>query len=84
MSKGPLSGKRFAFALRIMKLARRSHNEQWEFAPSCQILRCGSAIGTLIQEAVEGSLDGAELQATRGAIARLVDEFSDRNMLMLN
>ena len=50
-SKGPLWNKSFAFALRVVKLAKYLANEQKEFVLSKQVLRSGTAIGALVREA---------------------------------
>jgi four helix bundle protein len=51
MSKGPLYGKSFAFALRVVKLAKYLQGEKKEFVLSKQVLRSGTAIGALVREA---------------------------------
>src|SRR6266498_5688497 len=51
LSKGPLWNKSFAFALRVVKLAKYLANEQKEFVLSKQVLRSGTAIGALVREA---------------------------------
>lgn len=43
--------KSFAFALRVVKLARYLAEEKREFVLSKQVLRSGSAIGALVREA---------------------------------
>lgn len=50
MPKGPLSHKSFAFALRIVKLAKYLRGEHKEFVLSKQVLRSGTAIGALVRE----------------------------------
>ena len=51
MAKGPLYTKSFAFALRVVKLARHLQSEKKEFVLSNQVLRSGTAIGALVREA---------------------------------
>ena len=50
-SKGPIYDKSFAFALRIVKLAKYLQEEKKEFVLSKQVLRSGTAIGALVREA---------------------------------
>jgi len=47
----PVREKSFAFALRIVKLAKFLQGEKKEFVLSKQVLRSGTAIGALIREA---------------------------------
>ena len=47
----PIRDKSFAFALRIVKLAKHLQTRDEEFVLSRQILRSGTAIGALVQEA---------------------------------
>jgi four helix bundle protein len=49
--KGPLQEKSFAFALRIVKLAKYLQGEKKEFVLSKQVLRSGTSIGALVREA---------------------------------
>jgi len=49
--KGPIYEKSFAFALRIVKLAKYLQEEKKEFVLSKQVLRSGTAIGALVREA---------------------------------
>jgi four helix bundle protein len=49
--KGPIYEKSFAFALRIVKLAKYLQEEKKEFVLSRQVLRSGTAIGALVREA---------------------------------
>ncbi len=51
LSKGPLWNKSFAFALRVVKLARYLRDEKREYVLSKQVLRSGTAIGALAREA---------------------------------
>jgi len=51
MTKGPLYTKSFAFALRVVKLAKHLQGEKKEFVLSKQVLRSGTAIGALVREA---------------------------------
>ena len=51
MAKGPLYEKSFAFALRVVKLAKHLQGEKKEFVLSKQVLRSGTAIGALVREA---------------------------------
>ena len=48
--KGPIYEKSFAFALRIVKLAKYLQEEKKEFVLSKQVLRSGTAIGALVRE----------------------------------
>lgn len=50
-NQGPIYTKSFAFALRVVKLAKHLQQEQKEFVLSKQILRSGTAIGALVREA---------------------------------
>lgn len=54
MSDSILKEKSFAFALRIVKLCRHLTEEHKEFALSRKILDSGTAIGTFIEEAMQG------------------------------
>ncbi|MFA7174624.1 MAG: four helix bundle protein [Kiritimatiellia bacterium] len=47
----PVKVKSFAFALRIVKLAKFLHGDKKEFVLSKQVLRSGTAIGALVREA---------------------------------
>ena len=49
--KGPLWHKSFAFALRVVKLAKYLQDEKREFVLSKQVLRSGTAVGALVREA---------------------------------
>lgn len=49
--EGPLRDKSFAFALRVVKMARLLQQEQHEYVLSRQVLRSGTAIGALVREA---------------------------------
>ena len=49
--KGPIYEKSFAFALRIVKLAKYLQEEKKEYVLSKQVLRSGTAIGALVREA---------------------------------
>jgi four helix bundle protein len=49
--KGPIYNKSFAFAVRVVKLARFLQEDQREFVLSKQVLRSGTAIGALVREA---------------------------------
>lgn len=51
LDKGPLWRKSFAFALRVVKLAKYLQEEKREFVLSKQVLRSGTAIGALVREA---------------------------------
>jgi len=51
LAKGPLWHKSFAFALRVVKLARYLQDEKREFVLSKQVLRSGTSIGALVREA---------------------------------
>ena len=50
-SKGPLSEKSFAFAIRIVNLAKYLRADMNEWVLSKQVIRSGTAIGALIREA---------------------------------
>ena len=49
--QNPVKEKSFAFALRIVKLAKYLQDTKREFVLSKQVLRSGTAIGALIREA---------------------------------
>lgn len=51
LPKGPLWEKSFAFALRVVKLAKFLQDEKREFVLSKQVLRSGTSIGALVREA---------------------------------
>ena len=51
MKENVVKTKSFAFAIRIVKLARHLQNEKKEFVLSRQVLRSGTSIGALIREA---------------------------------
>jgi four helix bundle protein len=51
MKENVVKQKSFAFALRIVKLARYLQSEKKEFVLSKQVLRSGTAIGALVREA---------------------------------
>jgi len=50
MAKGPIYHKSFAFAVRVIKLARFLQVEKREFVISKQVIRSGTAIGALVRE----------------------------------
>jgi four helix bundle protein len=50
-SDNVLKNKSYAFALRIVKLCRKLQGEQKEYVLSKQLLRSGTAIGALTEEA---------------------------------
>ena len=51
MKENPIRDKSFAFALRVVKLAKYLEVEKKEFVLSRQSLRSGTAIGALVREA---------------------------------
>jgi four helix bundle protein len=51
MRENPVREKSFAFALRVVKLAKYLENGKKEFVLSRQVLRSGTAIGALVREA---------------------------------
>ena len=51
MKENVVKNKSFAFALRVVKLAKYLQEEQRELALSRQVLRSGTAIGALVREA---------------------------------
>jgi four helix bundle protein len=51
MGKNVVKDKSFAFALRVVKLAKYLQEQQKEFVLSKQVLRSGTAIGALVREA---------------------------------
>jgi four helix bundle protein len=51
MKENPVRDKSFAFALRVVELAKYLEREKKEFVLSRQVLRSGTAIGALIREA---------------------------------
>jgi four helix bundle protein len=51
MKENVIKSKSFAFALRVVKLARYLQSEQKEYVLSKQVLRSGTAIGALVREA---------------------------------
>jgi four helix bundle protein len=51
MKENPIREKSFAFALRVLKLAKSLERDKKEFVLSRQVLRSGTAIGALIREA---------------------------------
>ena len=51
MKDNVVRDKAFAFALRVVKLARYLQDEKREFVLSKQVLRSGTAIGALVREA---------------------------------
>jgi four helix bundle protein len=51
MNKNVVRDKSFAFALRVVKLAKYLQSETKEFVLSKQVLRSGTAIGALVREA---------------------------------
>ena len=52
--KGAVHDKSFAFALRVVKMAKYLQEEKREFVLSKQVLRSGTAIGALVREAEHG------------------------------
>lgn len=54
MSDSILKEKSYAFALRIVKLYKHLTEEHKEFGLSRKVLDCGTAIGTFIEEALQG------------------------------
>lgn len=51
MKENPVRDKSFAFALRVVKLAKYLEREKKDFVLSRQVLRSGTTIGALIREA---------------------------------
>ena len=51
MKENIVKDKSFAFALRVIKLAKFLESEKREFVLSRQLLRSGTAIGALVREA---------------------------------
>ena len=51
MKENVVRDKSFAFALRVVKLAKYLQGEKKEFVLSRQVLRSGTAIGALVREA---------------------------------
>jgi four helix bundle protein len=51
MRENPIKEKSFAFALRVVKLAKYLEVEKKEFVLSRQLLRSGTAVGALVREA---------------------------------
>jgi four helix bundle protein len=51
MKENPIENKSFAFALRVVKVAKCLESERREFVLSRQVLRSGTAIGALVREA---------------------------------
>lgn len=51
MKENIIKDKSFAFAIRVVKLARYLQSERKEFVLSRQVLRSGTAIGALVREA---------------------------------
>lgn len=49
----PLQDKSFAFAVRVVRLARHLQQEQREFILSRQLLRSGTAVGALVRESAQ-------------------------------
>lgn len=54
MNKGSLKTKSYAFAVRIVKLSQFLQTEKKEYTLSNQVLRSGTAIGSLYHEAEFG------------------------------
>lgn len=50
MKENIVKGKSFAFALRVVKLAKFLQDEKREYVLSKQVLRSGTAIGALVRE----------------------------------
>jgi four helix bundle protein len=50
MKENPVRDKSFAFALRMVKLAKFLESKKKEFVLSKQVLRSGTAIGALVRE----------------------------------
>jgi four helix bundle protein len=51
MGTGPVYEKSFAFALRVVKLAKYLNEDKREYILAKQVLRSGTAIGALVREA---------------------------------
>jgi|SRR5687767_11477235 len=51
MKENPIREKSFAFALRVVKLAKYLERQRKEFVLSRQVLRSGTAVGALVREA---------------------------------
>lgn len=51
MTDNAVRDKSFAFALKIVELAKQLESEKRQFVLSRQILRSGTAIGALVREA---------------------------------
>ena len=54
MKENAIRDKSFAFALRVVKLARYLDREKREYVLTKQVLRSGTAIGALVREAEHG------------------------------
>jgi len=50
MKENAIRDKSFAFALRVVKLAKYLEGKKKEFVLSRQVLRSGTAIGALVRE----------------------------------
>ena len=61
--------KSFAFALRVVKLAKYLQEEKREFVLSKQVLRSGTAIGALIRRCREAGLPEPTFAVTDGFVA---------------
>ena len=51
MKENPVRDKSFAFALRVVKLAKYLEGKKREYVLSKQVLRSGTAVGALVREA---------------------------------
>ena len=56
MKSDPLKEKIYQFAIRIVKLSQYLQRDRNEFVLSKQVLRSGTAVGTLIREAEFGQI----------------------------
>jgi four helix bundle protein len=52
-----IQDKSYAFAVKIVKICRSIMDEKKEFVLSKQLLRSGTAIGALVEEAIGGQTD---------------------------
>lgn len=69
MNSGPTSEKSYAFALKVVHLARGLQHDKKEYVLSRQLLRSGTSIGANVQEASAG-LTRADFAAKLGVASK--------------
>jgi len=73
MSESTRKEKSFPLAFKIVKLCRSCKEDQHEYVLGKQLLRCGTSVGAMVQEA-KGSERSADFQHKLGIAQKECDE----------